>query len=105
MLSRLDADGTADGGDGECAQLPRLAIPKTCPSGVDLHSLHFRLTGLVARIELHAGAHGANTRATASPRKSVACSRPVRCRNIYGVSSKLRDEVVNVLKRPTNNGP
>ncbi|GEC41903.1 hypothetical protein EME01_59750 [Sinorhizobium meliloti] len=42
MLSRLDADGTADGGDGECAQLPRLAIPKTCPSGVDLHSLHFR---------------------------------------------------------------
>lgn len=64
MLSRLDADGTADGGDGECAQLPRLAILKTCPSGVDLHSLHFRLTGLLAGTELHAGAHGANTRAT-----------------------------------------
>ncbi|RVH10646.1 hypothetical protein CN217_15980 [Sinorhizobium meliloti] len=36
---------------------------KTCPSGVDLHSLHFRLTGLLAGIELHAGADGANTRA------------------------------------------
>jgi hypothetical protein len=55
---------SADGGDGECTQPPRLVMSKTCPSGVDLHNLHFRLTGLLAAKELHAGAHGANTCST-----------------------------------------
>ncbi|GCA53663.1 hypothetical protein KGO5_06134 [Sinorhizobium sp. KGO-5] len=47
---------SADGGDGERAQLSRLVMSKTCPSDVDLHNLHFRLTILLAGIELHAGA-------------------------------------------------